>query len=135
MRHDEFIGQVQQRAHLASPAEAERVSRATLETLGERIPECLAGNLGDLLPQEIGEHLRHTDMYFGVGERFNLHTFTDRIAKRAGVDEPRATYLARVVFEVVAEATQGKELDKVRASVPRDIRLLIDAGGSGSISR
>jgi uncharacterized protein (DUF2267 family) len=45
MRHDEFIGHVQQRARLSSRGDAERASRATLETLGERVPEGLADNL------------------------------------------------------------------------------------------
>lgn len=37
MRYDEFIGQVQHRAGLGSHAEAERATRATLETLAERL--------------------------------------------------------------------------------------------------
>jgi uncharacterized protein (DUF2267 family) len=56
MRHDEFIGQVQNRAKLPSRGDAEGATRATLETLGERIPENLAVNLASQLPQEIGEH-------------------------------------------------------------------------------
>lgn len=136
MQHDEFMGQVQQRAQLASRGEAERASRATLETLGERVPEGLADNLAAQLPQEIGEHLRRTEVLggFGTGERFDLQTFTDRVAARAGVDEPRAAYLARVVLEIVGEASQGKVLDKVRASVPSDIQQLIDAGSTGEMS-
>ena len=37
LRYDEFIGQVQHRAQLGSHAEAERATRATLETLAERL--------------------------------------------------------------------------------------------------
>jgi hypothetical protein len=42
MQHDEFVGQVQARARLADTGRAESAIRATLETLGERIPEGLA---------------------------------------------------------------------------------------------
>jgi uncharacterized protein (DUF2267 family) len=45
MQHDEFIGLVQNRACLSSRGDAERASGATLETLAERVPEGLAGNL------------------------------------------------------------------------------------------
>ncbi|GFE70351.1 DUF2267 domain-containing protein [Chroococcus sp. FPU101] len=40
MKHDEFIGQVQNRAGLTSREEAKVATRAVLETLAER----LAGN-------------------------------------------------------------------------------------------
>ena len=45
MQHDEFIAQVQARARLSSRGDAERATRATLETLAER----LAGGLRDKL--------------------------------------------------------------------------------------
>lgn len=45
MQHDEFIGLVQNRACLSSRGDAERASGATLETLAERVPEGLVGNL------------------------------------------------------------------------------------------
>ena len=133
MQHDEFIGQVQQRARQSSRGDAERASRATLETLGERIPEGLADNLAAQLPHEIGEHLRRTEIHggAGTGERFDRGDFIERVASRAGVDEPQAAYLARVVVEVVDEATEGAVMPKIRDSLPPDIRSLISAGSSG----
>jgi uncharacterized protein (DUF2267 family) len=133
MQHDEFIGQVQARARLSSRGDAERASRATLETLGERIPEGLADNLAAQLPHEIGEHLRRTVVYAGAatGERFDRGVFVARVAARAGVDEPQAAYLARAVVEVVDEATEGTIMSKVLESVPSDIRSLISTGSTG----
>lgn len=52
MQHDVFIGQVQQRAKLPSRGDAERATRAALETLGERIPSGFATNLAAQLPVE-----------------------------------------------------------------------------------
>jgi uncharacterized protein (DUF2267 family) len=77
MQHDEFIGLVQNRARLSSRGDAERATRAVLETLGERIPEGLAGNLAAQLPHAIGEHLRRTEVYAGAGtgERFDRPDF------------------------------------------------------------
>jgi uncharacterized protein (DUF2267 family) len=133
MQHDDFIGQVQSRARLSSRGDAERATRAVLETLGERIPEGLADNLAAPLPQEIGEHLRRTEVYagFGTGERFSRQDFIARVAERASVREQQAAYLTRAVTEVVGEATQGHLMGKVAESLPDDIRDLVTSGSSG----
>jgi uncharacterized protein (DUF2267 family) len=132
MQHDEFIGQAQSRARLSSRGDAERACRATLETLGERIPEGLADNLAAQLPHEIGERLRRTEVYFGAatGERFDRQEFIARVAARAGVRQQQAAYLARAVLEVVGEAVQGGVMAKVAESLPEDIRDLVPAGST-----
>lgn len=133
MKHDEIIGQIQARAKLPSRGEAEAACRATLETLGERLPEGLADNLAAQLPPEIGENLRRTEVFggAGTGERFDRSDFVERVAARARVDDPRGAYLARVVLEVVDEATQGGLMSKVTEALPPDIRELVTAGASG----
>jgi uncharacterized protein (DUF2267 family) len=133
MRHDDFIGQVQSRGRLSSRGDAERATRATLETLGERVPEGLADNLAAQLPHEIGEHLRRTEVFAGTGtgERFDRRDFIARVAERAGVRGPQAVYITRVVMEVVDEATRGTVMGKVTESLPADIRGLITTGASG----
>jgi hypothetical protein len=94
MDHDHFIGQVQARAQLASRGEAEGLTRATLETLGERIPEQVATHLADQLPTEIGENLRRTITMGGAGsgERFGLDEFVRRVSERGHLPEPNAVY-------------------------------------------
>lgn len=133
MQHDDFIGQVQNRARLPSRGDAERASRATLETLAERVPEGLADNLAAQLPHEIGEHLRRTEIFAGAGtgERFSRQDFIARVAQRAGVREQQAAYLIRTVAEVVDDATQGGIMDNVAESLPADIRQLVTAGSTG----
>ncbi|GLZ03117.1 hypothetical protein Acsp03_05840 [Actinomadura sp. NBRC 104412] len=132
MQHDDFIGQVQNRARLPSRGDAERACRATLETLGERIPEGLADNLAAQLPVEIGEHLRRTEIYGGrgSGERFDRHDFIERISSRSGADEPKAAFLARAVLEVTDEATEGGIMDRIYSSLSPDIRELVAAGST-----
>ncbi|WP_199434261.1 DUF2267 domain-containing protein [Qaidamihabitans albus] len=134
MDHDHFIGQVQARAQLASRGEAEGVTRATLETLGERIPEQVANHVADQLPTEIGEHLRRTVTMGGAGsgERFGLDEFAQRVAERGHLQQPDAVYGSRVVLEVTGEATQGV-LNKVRDSLPEELRELVDAGSTGEL--
>lgn len=137
MRHDEFIGQVQHLARLPSRGEAERATRATLETLGERIPEHLAEHLAAQLPREIGEHLRRTVTLggAGTGERFGLPEFAARVSTRSSVDEPVAVYNARVVLDVVDEAVTPGVMEKVREALPQDLELLTEVGSSGDLER
>ncbi|HLU44533.1 MAG TPA: DUF2267 domain-containing protein [Natronosporangium sp.] len=135
MQHDKLIGQVQARAKLPSRGEAERTVRATLETLGERLPEGLADNLASVLPREIGEHLRRTEVMGGIGtgERFDRHEFIARVSERSGADPQEAAYQARVVFEVLEEASSGGLMDRVRDALPPDLRELALAGSTGDM--
>lgn len=140
MQHDEFIGQVQARARLASRGDAEAATRATLETLGERLPEGLAGNLAAQLPQEIGEHLRRTADVGKQGregqvqgESFGRPEFVARVSQRERADPPAAAYHARVVLEVVGEATTGGIMTRVRESLPEDLRDFVTAGSQGQL--
>jgi uncharacterized protein (DUF2267 family) len=53
MRYDELIGQVRERGRLDSREEAERATRAVLETLGERLAGGEPHDLASQLPQEL----------------------------------------------------------------------------------
>ncbi|MBF6327817.1 DUF2267 domain-containing protein [Nocardia transvalensis] len=134
MQHDEFIGQVQARARLSDRGSAEAATRATLETLAERIPEPLAEKLSAQLPQEIGEHLRRIAEAGAGRERFDRTEFVTRVAERARTTTSAATYQARVVLEVLDEATTGGLIDRLREALPDDLRSLTDAGSSGTLS-
>lgn len=119
MDHDEFIAQVEHRARLASRGDAERATRATLETLAERITDGAAKNLAAQLPNEIGEHLRrNANEQAGTGEQFSLDDFLGRVTERECVDQPAAVFHARVVLEVTEEATTGSLMTKVREQFP-----------------
>lgn len=111
MQHDEFIGRVQQRARLDSRGAAETATRATLETLAERLGGGLPQNLGAQLPPEIGRHLD-----VDRTERFHVDEFHQRVAERetAGVELPEAAFHARAVLSVVDEAVTGDQLERVR---------------------
>jgi uncharacterized protein (DUF2267 family) len=57
VRDEEFITEVQARAGLSTRADAERVTRATLEVLGERLPDSVVGPAAAALPERLGEQL------------------------------------------------------------------------------
>ena len=88
MKHDEFIGRVQHYTRLPSRGDAERATRATLETLGERLAGGEPKDLASQLPPEIGEHLLRGCA--GIGERFSLDEFYRRVSVREGEDLPKA---------------------------------------------
>lgn len=132
MQHDEFIGHVQQRARLGSRGEAERATRATLETFAERLPAGLADNLAAQLPEEVSEHLHRVVRAPDepdAAERFGRDQFIHRVADRAGggVNTSQAVHWVRAVFEVVDEATSGSLTGKVADSLPSELRSLVSS--------
>jgi uncharacterized protein (DUF2267 family) len=128
MKHDEFIGQVQHYAHLSSRGEAERATRATLETLGERLSGGEPNDLASQLPMEIGRHLQQS--WSGFGEHFTLDEFFRRVSQREHVDLDEATRHAKAVMEVVCTAVSVGEIDDVRAQLPREFASLFTKASS-----
>ncbi|MBV8540833.1 MAG: DUF2267 domain-containing protein [Pseudonocardiales bacterium] len=57
MRDEEFIREIQARAGLGTPQDAERATRATLAVLGEQLPDSVAGALAAALPEGLGEYV------------------------------------------------------------------------------
>ncbi|MER5748775.1 MULTISPECIES: DUF2267 domain-containing protein [unclassified Streptomyces] len=134
MQHDAFIGQVQARARLDSRGAAERATRASLETLAERVPPTVADKAASQLPHEIGEHLRrvaHAPDEPANGHHMNQHAFFTRVAKRAGTTYPKAVHEARCVIEVAEEATAGALGRKIRPSLDHELGKTLFAGSSG----
>jgi uncharacterized protein (DUF2267 family) len=124
MKHDEFIGQVQHRARLSSRGDAEIATRATLETLAERLSGGEADDLASQLPRGIAEYLRTE--FAGEGMRFSMEEFFERVSRREGVDLPKAIYHARAVVGVLAEAVSNGEIADVRSQLPADYARLFE---------
>jgi uncharacterized protein (DUF2267 family) len=133
MQFDQFVGQVQSRARLASKGEALSAIRATLETLAQRLAGGEASHLAAQLPQEIGVYLRAVSDQDGGGQRFSLDEFFQRVSEREKADLPAAAYHARVVVEVLGESVSAGEMADVRAQLPDDFQPLFEAGSSGRL--
>jgi uncharacterized protein (DUF2267 family) len=124
MKHDEFIGQVQHRAALGSRGDAERAAHATLETLGERLAGGEAKDLASQLPPELGDYV--LSGLAGIGDRFSLDEFFQRVAIREGVSPADAAFHARAVASVLREAVSIGELSDMLAQLPDDyLRLFL----------
>ena len=120
MNFDEFTGQVQSRLELPGTGEAVRATRATLQTLGERVQAGEAEDLASSLPMEIDFYL--TGAPADHGERFDWQTFLDRVQERSGPGAERAdaAYHARVVVAVVSEVVPPSAIREIREQLPDD---------------
>ena len=131
MRYEEFIGQVQHRAGLSSRAEAERATRATLETLAERLVGGEVDDLAAQLPSELALYLQPPDA--GIGAKLTLDEFFEVVSEREGVDLPDAMFHARVVIGLLTEAVSMGEIEDVRAQLPADFAQLFKVENEGDL--
>ncbi len=131
MRYDEFIGQVQHCAGLGSHAEAERATRATLETLAERLAGGEAHDLAAQLPPELARSLEAPDA--GIGAKLTLNEFFELVSEREGVDLEDSTLHARVVIGVLTEAVSLGEIKDVRVQLPAAFAQLFNVENEGDL--
>lgn len=129
MQHDQFIGQVQHLAHLPSRGDAEVATRATLETLAERLAGNEPNNAAAQLPKGIAQYLQH--QYAGAGTRFSLDEFFQRISLKENVELPQAVHHARAVIEVLTKAISPGEIQDIRAQLPAEFDPLFETGSQG----
>ncbi len=127
MKYDEFVAEVQRRAHLDSMDRAVEVIGATLETLGERLPDEEARVLAGELPPGLGRYVNQAVH----GQDFDLDEFFTRVAAREGADVDAATYRARVTMAVLRNAISPGTLAKVLRRLPGDHNALIGGVGKG----
>jgi uncharacterized protein (DUF2267 family) len=132
MNYDTFIDTVAQRAGVSSD-EAVVYSRATLETLADRLTGGEALDLSAQLPTPLHGPLRPRNE---TAERFGLDEFVRRVRERAGVDESRARNAVRAVFTTLREAVTGGEFDDIMSQLPQDFNDLVEPatsrGGGGT---
>ncbi len=111
----EFVGQVQDGARLASKEQALNATRATLETLAERLGAEDSRHLAAQLPDGIGQYLDGRD---AVAEEFPPEEFLKRISAREGVETPAADYHARAVLGTLRQAVSSGEIRNVLGHLP-----------------
>ena len=128
MQTEEFLGQVQNKARLATLSEAMRATRATLETLAERLGPDETRHLAAQLPHEIQLFL--SDSGLPAPERFSSDEFLLRVCAREGIDLPLSTHHARAVIDVLTQAVSAGEIIDVLDRLPDDYRRLF-AGSEG----
>jgi uncharacterized protein (DUF2267 family) len=127
MDNDQFIEVVARGAALDREV-AERVTRATLQTLAERVGRYEAHHIVPLLPSEIGGWF-FTDV--GHAKGFDVDGFVRRVAYRSGVDVATATRSARAVLIALDRALPDEECAHLLAHLPRDFATILPKGTYG----
>lgn len=124
MNHDEFVGQVQHRAHLPSRGDAEAAIRATFETLGERLQPAAADHVAAQLPPELGRHLRNRAF-----EHLSVREFSARVAEREHADLAKAQFHARCVLDTLRTAISPGAVRKLLVQLPEEFQPLLRTPG------
>lgn len=128
MKYEQFIKQVQSVAQLSHRQEAERATRATLETLKERIVGDEAKDLASQLPAELHECLHGREGE--NGQFFSLQEFYQRVSEKEGIDPSDAATHVQAVFAVLQKAVTPGEFADVRANFSDDYAELFFTGTS-----
>jgi len=137
MQFDEFTGKVQHRLELPGTAETLRAIRATLTTVGRRIPADNAEDLAASLPLEIKWYM--TGAVHEHGQRFDWREFVSRVSEIEGVDRPEAAYHAQVIMDLVSTVVPESDFRQLRDQLPESeddedwgqLFEVTDAGGWG----
>ncbi|MFD1647533.1 DUF2267 domain-containing protein [Haloarchaeobius litoreus] len=135
MNFDEFTGEVQHRLELPGTGETVRAIRATLMTLGQRIPADNAEDLAASLPLEIKWY--PTGAVQEHGQRFDWSEFVGRVAEIEGIKRQEAAYHAQVIVDLMASEIPASDLQQLRDMLPQaeddenwgKLFGVVDAGG------
>jgi uncharacterized protein (DUF2267 family) len=110
MQFDDFITRVQEQAGLNTRDEAISITRAVLETLGERLDRKVRNGLEAQLPNELKEFLlgrvENSDQY-------DLQEFYNRVGARADLKYGEAVERTRQVITVLRQAVPGGEIEDI----------------------
>ncbi|MDL5361722.1 DUF2267 domain-containing protein [Halalkalicoccus sp. NIPERK01] len=135
MDFDEFTGQVQHRLEFPNTGRTLRAIRATLMTLGQRIPEEAAEDLAASLPMEIRWYM--TGAVHDHGQRFDWREFVSRVGEIERADPPDAAYHARVIVDLVSTLVPPSDFQQLRDQLPegeddenwQKLFEVVDSGG------
>ena len=110
MQFDDFLTRVQEQAGLNTRDEAISITRAVLETLGERLDRKVRNGLEAQLPNELKEFLlgrvEHSDQY-------DLQEFYNRVGARADLKYGDSVERTRQVISVLRQAVPGGEIEDI----------------------
>jgi uncharacterized protein (DUF2267 family) len=121
MEHKEFVRTVAERASL-SREEAADLTRATLETLGDRLSAGEARHLALELPECLRESLHRKDR----SEQFGLHDFVKRVSRRTGLTMREATEGVRAVLTRMREVVSTEVFDHAMAQLPAEFQEMVE---------
>ena len=126
MKYEEFIEQVQKRAHLSSPGEAQRATQAALETLAAYISPRERHDAASQLPKGIKTYLQRPFLSPGKPAssyegKVSLDDFYQRVSTLEEVPPETAREHARAVMSVLRDALSEGEFEDIREQLPAEL--------------
>lgn len=123
MQFDDFINRVQDQTKLETREEAIEITRAVLETLGERLDRKVRNGVVAQLPDELKDFLLargdHTD-------RYGLIEFYNRVGARADLKHEAAATRTRQVVSVLRQAIPAGEVQDILEDLPSEYEELFE---------
>ncbi|MEU4482698.1 DUF2267 domain-containing protein [Micromonospora sp. NPDC023966] len=124
MQYGAFVDRVARRTG-TSEERATELTRATLETLAERLTGGEVLDLAAQLPKPL-QRVLNPHPRTEAADRFGAAEFVARVAQRAAVDENAARDAIRAVFCTLHEAITSGEFQDVAVQMPRDFRDMVE---------
>jgi uncharacterized protein (DUF2267 family) len=99
-------------------ARAEKITRAFLETLGQRLPNEEARHLAAQLPGELEDTLHPTAPDV---KKLSSEEFLTRFARLADLSNEQAGDMAAAVWHALEQAVSAGEFEDVRSTLPKEL--------------
>jgi len=130
MQFNDFVKRVQAQAKLGTRDETIVITKAVLETLGERLDRKVRNGLEAQLPNELKDFLlaraENTD-------RYNLTEFYNRVGARADLKHQDAVIRTRQVLAVLRQAIAAGEIQDILEDLPSEYENAFAEKPSGEI--
>ncbi|MBQ0905504.1 DUF2267 domain-containing protein [Micromonospora sp. U21] len=132
MEYQDFINAVATRAKVSTD-QAATLSRATLETLADRISAGQAENLAYQLPGGLDDHLRRPLPHRRQehAQSFGLDEFVRRVADHPAIDRALAAAGVGAVLTTLREAVSRDQFEDALAQLPKEFQQVIEPVGAG----
>ncbi|MFD8259800.1 DUF2267 domain-containing protein [Streptomyces griseoluteus] len=125
MDYNTFLDTITRRAPVP-PEKVEPLTRATLETLAERLTRGEAHDLASELPKPLKEQLVSPTP---DAQRFGLDEFINRVSSRAGVSPRVAREGIRAELNTLRDAVSEGEFRQVMSQLPKEFEELVGVPG------
>ncbi|MBE9206046.1 DUF2267 domain-containing protein [Nostoc sp. LEGE 06077] len=125
MEYHDFITHVQSLSQSNSLEEAELATRATLETIKERIADSDIQDLAAQLPQELSHYLQAQTQ--DSSQTFNLQEFIHRVSQKENIAPTTTAIHVRAVFAVLQNAINPEKFSRFQAHFSHDYEELFAA--------
>ncbi|MGM0557095.1 MAG: DUF2267 domain-containing protein [Myxococcota bacterium] len=122
MKTKPFLQSIRGRTGLDETA-AMAAAEATLQTLGEIVPQKARKHIQKKLPEDLEAALTRGE----AGQDFDLDTFYARVAKREGVAMGFGMEHAQAVCQALAEQLDNEDRVFIEKRLPEDFEVLFEA--------